>query len=71
MKDFNHLYEGTTSTTEKMHLEYQKLLADNPGLEERLNSLPGRVFSGKQHPNPDSRAVFFLLRSSSAGRARP
>jgi hypothetical protein len=58
VKDFNHLYEGATTTTEKMHLEYQKLLADNPGLESCLNSLPGRVFSGKQHPSPDSRAVF-------------
>ena len=42
-----------------MHLEYQKLFADNPGLEGRLNSLPGRVFSGKQHPNAECRAVFF------------
>lgn len=58
-KDFKHKYEGETTAVEAMHLEYQKLLADNPGLEERLSSLPRRVFSGKQHPTPGSRAVFF------------
>ena len=42
-----------------MHLEYQKLLQELPDLEERLNNLPGRVFSGKQHPKPGSKAVFF------------
>ena len=42
-----------------MHLEYQKLLCENPGLEEHLSSLPGKVFSGKEHPQKDSKAVFF------------
>ena len=28
-------------------------------MEERLNGLPLRVFSGKEHPSPDARAVFF------------
>jgi len=59
LKDFNHELEGTTSSIEALHLEYQKLLQDNPGLAERLAALPGRVFSGKQHPKPASRAVFF------------
>jgi hypothetical protein len=59
LKDFDHRYEGTPSAVEAMHLEFQKLLADNPGLEERLTDLPLRVFSGKQHPTPGSRAVFF------------
>lgn len=59
MKDFNHEYEGTTSTVEEMHLEYQKLLQDYPDLDDRLNNLPGRVFSGKQHPSTDTKAVFF------------
>jgi superfamily II DNA/RNA helicase len=58
-KDFEHKYEGETTAVEAMHLEYQKLLADNPGLEDRLSNLPRRVFSGKQHPTPGSRAVFF------------
>jgi superfamily II DNA/RNA helicase len=61
LKDFNHDYEGTTSATEAMHLEYQKLLKDYPDLEERLNNLPGKVFSGKEHPSPDSKAVFFCF----------
>jgi len=59
LKDFTHTYEGTPSTVEEMRLEYQKMLQDNPGLEERLNLLPGRVFSGKDHPSPESKAVFF------------
>jgi superfamily II DNA or RNA helicase len=59
LKDFTHTYEGTASTVEEMRLEYQKMLQDNPGLEERLNLLPGRVFSGKDHPSPESKAVFF------------
>ena len=59
LKDFIHAYEGTTTTVERMHLEFQKLLHDNPGLEDRLKMLPGRVFSGRQHPSPDTQAVFF------------
>jgi len=59
LKEFNHTYEGTTSPTEAMHLEYQKLLHENPGLADRLSALPGKVFSGKQHPSPGAQAVFF------------
>ena len=59
LRDFTHAYEGTTSPLEEMNLEYQKLIQDNPGLVDRLEALPGRVFSGKQHPKADSQAVFF------------
>ena len=59
LKDFNHAYEGEPTELETLHLEYQKLLQEYPELDERLKSLPGRVFSGKQHPHPDSKAVFF------------
>jgi len=59
LKDFNHSYEGTTTKTEEMHLEYQRLLQEQPDLESRLNALPGRVFSGKAHPKEGTRAVFF------------
>lgn len=59
LKDFNHQYEGTTTDLEQMHLEYQKLLAEYPDLETRLSVLPGRVFSGKNHPSQGSKAVFF------------
>src|SRR5208282_2441909 len=59
LKEFNHNLEGTTSSIEAMHLEYQKLLHDFPGLAEKLAALPGRVFSGKDHPKPGTCAVFF------------
>jgi len=59
LKLFNAEYEGAPSLIEKMHLEYQKLLKDNPGLDARLAALPGKVFSGKQHPKPGAKAVFF------------
>ncbi len=59
LKDFNHSYEGTTTSVEDMHLEYQKLLQDYPDLKERLDRLPGRVFSGKEHPVAQGKGVFF------------
>ena len=42
-----------------MHLEYQKLLKDNPGLADRLEALPGAVFSGRRRLARGSRGVFF------------
>ena len=62
LREFNQDYEGRTTPIEELHLEYQKLLADNPGLEQRLVGLPKRVFSGKQHPSPGTKAVFFCYR---------
>lgn len=59
LKEFNHSYEGTTTPIEEMHLEYQELLKKYPDLIDRINMLPKKVFSGKQHPNPESKAVFF------------
>ena len=59
LKDFNHSYEGTTTILEGMHLEYQQFLNDNPELSTLVQSLPGRVFSGKQHIKEGSKAVFF------------
>ncbi len=59
LRNFNEAYEGTTTTSEKMHLEYQQLLKNDPDLQRRLDDLPGRVFSGREHPSPDARAVFF------------
>ncbi len=61
-KEFKHQYEGTPTQTETMQLEFQKLLAEHPGLEERLEHFPLRVFSGKRHPSTDARAVFFCYR---------
>jgi hypothetical protein len=59
LKNFTHAYEGTTTPLEEMHLEYQQLLQSYPDLIERINALPGRVFSGKAHPVPGTKAVFF------------
>lgn len=59
LKDFTHAYEGTTTTIEEMHLEFQRLLYEHPDLGIRLNNLPSKVFSGKEHPKSGSRAVFF------------
>jgi superfamily II DNA or RNA helicase/HKD family nuclease len=59
LKEFTHSYEGTTTPVESMHLEYQKLLQENPGLAERLSTLPGKVFSAKRHPSPGTESVFF------------
>lgn len=59
LKDFTHAYEGTTSPMEEMNLEYQRLLKEHPDLPKVLEALPGKLFSGKQHPAPGTRAVFF------------
>jgi hypothetical protein len=59
LKNFTHAYEGTTTPLEEMHLEYQKLLEEYPDLLNRITHLPRRIFSGKAHPSPNTRAVFF------------
>lgn len=62
LKDFNHQYEGTVTDDEKMRLELQELLKADPTLAARLDVLPGRVFSGKRHLTPGTRAVFLCYR---------
>ncbi len=62
LKQFNHDYEGTTTSDEKMLLEYQLLMRENPEIAELLDTFPGRVFSGKKHPKTGSKAVFFCYR---------
>ncbi|MCC6123740.1 MAG: DEAD/DEAH box helicase family protein [Pirellulales bacterium] len=59
LRDFYDVYEGSLSADEDMHLEYQQLLKDHPGLERQLGGLPNRIFSGKEHPQSAARAVFF------------
>ena len=59
LKEFTDAYEGTLSPVEAMHLELQALLREHPDLEARLRSMPGKVFSGKQHTQRGLRAVFF------------
>lgn len=59
LKDFNEAYEGHETPLEALHLEYQKLLANNPALAARLEGFPQAVFSGKRHVKPGTKAVFF------------
>jgi superfamily II DNA or RNA helicase len=59
LRDFTHSYQGALTPLEEMHLEFQRLLAEHPDLEDQLDQLPGRVFSGKAHPTAGSTAVFF------------
>ena len=59
LQDFIQAYEGTTTPTEEMHLEFQQLLLDEPELLAKLDALPGRVFSGKQRPKDSTDTVFF------------
>jgi superfamily II DNA or RNA helicase len=61
LKNFTHDYQGTTSPMEELHLEYERLLKQYPDLAGRLRGLPGRVFSGKAHPKPGAKAVFFCF----------
>jgi superfamily II DNA or RNA helicase len=71
LRDFTHAYQGELGPLEKMHLEFQKLLADTPGLQERLQSLPGRVFSGKKHTKPGTTAIFFCYDLPAEDKTKP
>lgn len=59
LREFNHAYEGTTTSLEEMRLAYQQLMRAYPDLEARLNEMPLRVFSGKARIDPQAHAVFF------------
>lgn len=61
LREFNQAYEGTKTTIENMHLEYQKLLEDNPELEKQLKNLPGSVFSGRKTLENAIRGVFLCF----------
>ncbi|MYC41640.1 MAG: helicase [Acidimicrobiaceae bacterium] len=58
LREFNANYEGTRTTVEQMHLEYQALLQRYPELAERLDGLPGSVFSGRRKLAKGLRGVF-------------
>jgi hypothetical protein len=59
LREFNQTYEGRKSAVEEMHLEYQKLLQDDPDLSGYLNGLPGAIFSGRKRLTKGTRGVFF------------
>lgn len=62
LREFNHAYEGTTTSTEEMFLTYQRLLKGYPDLPQWAEQMPLRVFSGKDHPIEGGRAVFLCYR---------
>lgn len=59
LREFNHAYEGQTTALEEMRLTYQRMLRDDPALTARLDAMPLRVFSGKEHIALEARGVFF------------
>jgi superfamily II DNA or RNA helicase len=71
LRDFIHAYEGEASPVEKLHLEYQNLIRENPALEPFLNTVPLRLFSGKEHVKPGARAVFFCYRLPAEDKTLP
>jgi len=71
LRDFIHAYEGEATPIEKLHLEYQRLLKENPALEPFLNTVPLRLFSGKEHLKPGTRAVFLCYRLPAEDKTLP
>lgn len=59
LRDFIDSYEGQTTDTEQLELEYKRLLREHPQLAAQLDGFPKRIFSGKAHPQPGTQAVFF------------
>ena len=62
VKELNEQCDGQLSDTESLRLEYERLMAEHPELAGQLATFPLKVFSGKAHPRPDSKAVFFCYR---------
>ena len=62
VKELNEQCEGQLSDTESLRLEYERLLAEQPDLAGKLAGFPLKIFSGKAHSTPGSRAVFFCYR---------
>jgi superfamily II DNA or RNA helicase len=62
LRNFNEAYEGTPTSVEEMRLAYDKLMQDHPHLAERARLMPLRLFSGKEHVNPNTKAIFFCYR---------
>ncbi|HNT26154.1 MAG TPA: helicase-related protein [Anaerolineales bacterium] len=62
LKEFNQVADGTTTSVESMYLAYQRLAQEHPDLVKQAPLLPRRLFSGKAHPAPGAKAVFFCYR---------
>lgn len=62
IKELNEQCDGQLSDSENLRLEYERLMADQPDLAKQLAGFPLKVFSGKENPVSQSRAVFFCYR---------
>lgn len=62
LKELNEQCDGTMSDTEQLRLEYNSLVEEYPDLASKLPTMPLKLFSGKESPNPGARAVFFCHR---------
>jgi len=62
LRNFNEAYEGAPTSVEEMRLAYDKLIQDHPYLLETARLMPMKLFSGKEHIQPDTKAVFFCYR---------
>ncbi len=71
LKDFTHILEGDKSPLESLSLEWQALQIADEQLPAKIDALPGRLFSGKAHPRPGSRAVFFCYILPTKDATRP
>lgn len=69
LRNLAEQYEGTASPDEMMHLEWQDLLAADPGLEAHLSDLPDSLFSGKRHTKRGARGLFFCYSRPAHDRA--
>ena len=61
LKEFNEQYEGSTSATEEMHLEYQRLMSEHEGLQQKISAMPAGIFSGREGTDRGLRGVFFCF----------
>ncbi len=62
IKEINKQFDGEQSETEKLRLEYNRLVKEHPEVAATLDDLPLKLFSGKKHQSPGARAVFFCFR---------
>ena len=62
LRDFNAKYEGKRSEEEEMQLEYQALLEEHTGLNDKLRKFPGSVFSGRRKLSKGTTGIFLCFR---------
>jgi hypothetical protein len=55
---FNEEYEGRKSPEEEMRNVYDRIMKNHPDLENKLNNLPKRLFSGKKADSDLPKGLF-------------